>query len=222
MADHAHAHHQHDDTEGQDLATFWEERYSSSGPIWSGRVNATFADVVGSLTPGRALDLGCGEGGDAIWLAQHGWRATGVDVSPTAVARAAEAALAAGVAEGQITWIAHDLGDWQPDGDYDLVCASFFHSPVDFPRTEVLRRAAGAIAPGGHFLLVSHAAFPPWADVESHADHVFLSPAEEIAELSLDSSEWTTVLAELRARDAVGPDGQQATIDDGVVLLRRS
>ncbi|KGM12493.1 methyltransferase type 12, partial [Cellulomonas bogoriensis 69B4 = DSM 16987] len=73
-----------------DPAAFWEDRYAGSGRVWSGEPNATLVDVVAGLTPGRALDLGCGEGGDAIWLARHGWDATGIDISPTAVARATE------------------------------------------------------------------------------------------------------------------------------------
>ncbi len=221
--DHDHAAHaHHEPEEGTDLATFWEERYAGSGPIWSGRVNTTLADVIAPLAPGRALDLGCGEGGDAIWLAHQGWEVTAVDVSATAVARAAGAAAAAGIEPTRITWVAHDLSDWRPDGGFDLVSASFFHSPVEFPRTQVLRRAAEHVTSGGHLLLVSHAAFPPWSDAAAHGDHVFLSPEEERAELDLDSSTWTTVLAEVRAREAVGPDGQHAILDDGVLLVRRA
>ena len=80
--------HEHDGLDaGEDLAGFWEERYASADAVWSGRVNATLAEVVSTLAVGRALDLGCGEGGDAIWLAQQGWQVTAVDVSPTAIAR---------------------------------------------------------------------------------------------------------------------------------------
>jgi SAM-dependent methyltransferase len=224
MTPHTHDHGQDGrpgDAGTTDLASFWEERYAGSGQVWSGRVNPTFADVVGGLAPGRALDLGCGEGGDVIWLAAHGWQATGVDVSPTAVARAARAALDAGLGVDRARFVAHDLSDWRSDARYELVCASFFHSPVDFPRTEVLRRAAALVAPGGHLLVVSHAAFPPWSDAQAHGDHVFLSPDEERAELALDPASWTVVLAETRQRPAIGPEGQQAVLDDGVLLLRR-
>ena len=221
MTDHAHDH----GSVPQGLAEFWDDRYAGDGPIWSGRVNATLADVVTGLQPGRALDLGSGEGGDVIWLAQHGWRATGLDVSTVAIGRAARAAADAGIDPASARFHVQDLSTWHPDETYDLVCASFFHSPVDFPRTDVLRAAAAAVVPGGHLLVISHAAFPPWSDAQAHADHAdhrLLSPDEERAELDLDPSEWTTVIAETRQRDATGPDGQQAVLDDGVLLMRRT
>ena len=76
---------------------FWEQRYAGAERVWSGRVNATLAAIAGGLEPGRALDLGCGEGGDVIWLAENGWHATGVDLSPTAIDRARTAASARGL-----------------------------------------------------------------------------------------------------------------------------
>ena len=91
-------------------AEYWEDRYAGSDRMWSGRVNATMADVVGDLPAGDALDLGCGEGGDAVWLAEQGWRVTALDVSPTAVARGAEGAAGRGVGD-RITWVAARPGD---------------------------------------------------------------------------------------------------------------
>src|ERR1700754_2216248 len=77
----------------------WEEHYGERDRVWSGRVNVQFADVVSDLPPGRALDLGCGEGGDAVWLAERGWDVVAVDISETALGRAVEAAKSRGVAE---------------------------------------------------------------------------------------------------------------------------
>ena len=77
---------------------FWEERYAGADQVWSGKVNQVLADIAGTLVPGRALDLGCGEGADVIWLAQHGWQATGIDISATAIRHATAAAEASGVA----------------------------------------------------------------------------------------------------------------------------
>ncbi|MDO8395366.1 MAG: bifunctional NAD(P)/FAD-dependent oxidoreductase/class I SAM-dependent methyltransferase, partial [Dietzia sp.] len=127
----------------------WEGEYTDDGPRWSGAVNATTAAVVDPLPVGSALDLGCGEGGDAVWLAEQGWDVTAVDLSPTAVSRGAEVAAARGVAD-RIDWVAHDLTTWTTEKRFDLVAASFFHSPVDLSRTRILRCAAEWVRPGGH------------------------------------------------------------------------
>ncbi|MBB1030197.1 NAD(P)/FAD-dependent oxidoreductase [Dietzia sp. SLG310A2-38A2] len=211
-------------------AEYWEGEYADNGPRWSGAVNATTAAVVAPLPVGSALELGCGEGGDALWLAEQGWDVTAVDLSPTATSRGADAATARGVAD-RIDWVAHDLTTWTTDKRFDLVTASFFHSPVELSRPRVLRRAAEWIRPGGHLLMVSHvfeseADVPPWAhrpEAGDHAGHLDLpTPTEEAAELALDPSVWELVLAEIRPREAVGPDERQtATVKDGVLLYRR-
>jgi cyclopropane fatty-acyl-phospholipid synthase-like methyltransferase len=197
---------------------FWEERYASSGRVWSGKVNHALVQAVSTLAPGRALDLGCGEGGDVLWLAAQGWDATGVDISATATRRGAEAAAEAGLAD-RVHLVAADLSTWTSDQTYDLVTASFLQSPVELPRADILRRAAQWVAPGGHLLVIAHAAMPPWAKAAGHHSHDFISPSDEVAALGLEG--WTTEIAEVRTREATGPDGQQAMLDDTVVLLRR-
>lgn len=201
-------------------AEFWENRYASTERVWSGAANVTLAQIVSTLPPGRALDLGSGEGGDVIWLAQHGWTAEGVDISPTAVARATAAASAAGLSRDQARFVSTDLSEWSGDGAYDLVTASFFQSPVALARTDILRRAAGLIVPGGHLLIISHAVFP--SGEFASAAHGFLTPEEEIATLDLPPEAWTTILAETRTRPATGAAaGRHTHLDDAVVLLRR-
>lgn len=212
-------------------AEYWEYRYGSAEQMWSGKVNRVLADVASILPPGKALDLGCGEGGDAVWLAQHGWAATGIDISGTAVRRASEAARAAGLADEQARFVAADLSEFDGAEQFDLVSASFLHSTVTLPREAILRRAATLVAPGGHLLITSHAAPPPWAKglhasregeaTEPVHEHRFPSPEEELAALRLDKAEWETVFAETREREATGPDGVEATLLDGVVLVRR-
>ena len=206
---------------------FWNQRYAERERIWSGRPNTALVDTVSPLAPGRALDLGCGEGGDSIWLAEQGWTVTGVDVSETALARAKTEA---DHRELAITWVAADLATWQPDERFDLISACFLHSPVDFPRTEVLRRLADRIVSGGHLLLVGHAEPPPWsryaeAHREEHDDdhdpaHHFLGPEQELETLDL-GEEWEPLTVELRERRATGPDGEHAVLRDSVVLVRR-
>ncbi|HJA04569.1 MAG TPA: class I SAM-dependent methyltransferase, partial [Candidatus Microbacterium stercoravium] len=174
-------------------AEYWEERYGGTDRVWSGRVNRVVADVASELAPGRSLDLGCGEGADVIWLAQQGWTATGIDISPSAIGRAREAAQAAGLADDRASFAANDLASLDVAPQYDLVTASFLHSPVELPRAEILRAAAGLVAPGGHLLITSHAASPPWAEHADHHEPHFLSPDEEFAGLGLDADEWTAL-----------------------------
>lgn len=201
-------------------AQFWEERYAGR-QVWSGKVNATMAALVAELPTGRALELGCGEGGDAVWLAEQGWQVTAVDISPTAIERGRAAAAERGLAE-RIEWIAADLSDWAPDGSFDLVTASFLQSPLELERAAILCRAAQAVAPGGRLLLVSHAAAPPWASGLQHGHAEFPQPATELAMLELPADRWDVVIAEVRQRSAVGPDGTAAELDDTVVLVQRS
>lgn len=200
----------------------WEARYADSDRIWSGRPNATLVALVGELPPARALDLGAGEGADALWLAALGWRVTGLDLSATALVRAREAAAAQGV---DVVFVQADLaGEWPVTGPFELVTASFLHSMVEFPRLDVLRHAASVVAPGGHFAVVSHAAPPPWAsgDEHRHGTMHLMGPKEEFEALALDPAEWTPRVVDTRERSVIAPDGGDATLVDGVLLLQRA
>ena len=200
---------------------FWQERYAAGDRIWSGKVNTVLGDIAAGLEPGTALDLGSGEGADVVWLARRGWRATGIDISENAVARGREAARAAGLTEEQARFVVSDLSSPSDlGGSYDLVTASFFHSPVELPRTDILRKAAELVGPGGHLLVTSHAAAPPWAEPSAH-EHRFLDAKEELTELDLPEDVWETVALEHRHRDVTSPAGEPATLEDSVVLLRR-
>ncbi|HEY5882577.1 MAG TPA: methyltransferase domain-containing protein [Nakamurella sp.] len=213
---HQHAGHANEPAT-DDPTEFWENKYGEKDEIWSGRANRMLVDTVAELTPGRALDLGCGEGGDAIWLAERGWRVTGVDISPTAVARADRAAADRGLSA---EFLATDLETWRTDQTFDLVSACFLQSPLAFGREEVLRRAAGLVRPGGHLLSVAHAAAPPWSGMADDPTMVFPTPAGDLAALAV-GDDWAVLIAQVRTRPATGPDGQQATLDDSVVLVRR-
>ncbi len=199
-------------------ADFWEEHYTTRAQVWSGRVNRVLADVAAELPPGTALDLGCGEGSDVLWLAQRGWEATGIDISPTAIGRAEEAARAAHASGAH--FVRADLAAL-PEGSFDLVTASFLHSPVDLPRERILREAAARVAPQGHLLITSHAGIPPWSTM-AHADAPrFPTVAEEQESLGLDPARWEIRIAETRSRETTGPDGEPAMLDDVVLLARR-
>ena len=211
-----HAHHVGDDG---DTERFWEEHYGRHERVWSGKPNPVLVDVVGSLPAGTALDLGCGEGGDAIWLAGLGWRVTAVDVSDTALDRASTEATRAGVAD-RIDFQRHDLSQTFPAGDYDLVSAQYLHSPIEFPRERVLQSAARAVAPGGLLLVVGHGSVMPWS-WKTHSHPRFPTPDEVLASLDLSPEQWRTEQLGSPEREATGPDGRTATVTDNVVAVRR-
>lgn len=200
-----------------DARRFWEERYGSTDRVWSGQVNPRLLEVAADLPAGRALDLGCGEGADALWLAERGWQVVAVDVSATALQRAAEAVSTRNMAD-RIDFQRHDLNETFPEGAFDLVSAQYFHSPARLEREAVLRRAAGQVNPGGVLLIVDHGAAPPWAQ---HHEHSFPGIEEVIASLRLNPADWTRVRAETVDRELVA-DGQKATVPDNVIVLRRT
>ncbi|HWU20834.1 MAG TPA: class I SAM-dependent methyltransferase, partial [Nocardioides sp.] len=155
-----HRAHHHDDLSPEEqranlTAQVWDERYAGSDRVWSGNPNVRPVEQATGLTPGRALDVACGEGGDAIWLAEQGWDVTAVDVSPVALGKVREHAAARGVPITTAIWDA--LGDAVPGavGAFDLVTVSFLHVPAeDF--AAIYRRIAAAVVPGGRLLVTAH------------------------------------------------------------------
>ncbi|MDX3683197.1 MULTISPECIES: class I SAM-dependent methyltransferase [unclassified Streptomyces] len=200
-------------------AEMWDDRYRESDRIWSGNPNVVLVSEVEDLKPGRALDLGCGEGADAVWLARTGWQVTATDISRVALERAAVHAAEAGVAD-RVDWQWHDLGVSFPEGEYDLVSAQFLHSMGDLPREEILRRAAGAVAPGGVLLVVGHAGFPSWE--HDHPDMELPTTDEVLASLELPEGEWEVLLSEEHERVQNDPDGNPTTRTDNALKVRRT
>lgn len=205
-----------DDTTHQE---YWDTRYSEHHHMWSGEPNAVLVQEAADLAPGTALDLGCGEGADAVWLARRGWRVTAVDISGVALERAAGHAEEAGVAD-RVDWQRRDLAASFPEGSYDLVSAQFLHSPADMPRDEVLRAAAAAVAPGGILLVVGHAGPPPW-DPDAHPGVHLPTPGEVFASLSLPEDEWEVLRSGEHERVQTAPDGRTMTRTDNALKLRR-
>lgn len=199
---------------------FWEERYAGADAVWSGRANEALVATAGPLPPGRALDLGCGEGGDALWLAGAGWQVLGVDISPTAVTRARDAAAAAGLAPDRARFQVADLATWEPTEEFDLVTASFLHSPVALPREQILRSASRHVVRGGHLLVITHAAPPPGSE-HHHGHDRFPGPEDAVADLALPETEWETAIARVRPRQHPPRPGTPAFTEDVVVMLRR-
>ncbi len=196
MRDHEHG-------EVEFTPEFWDDRYRSADRLWSGRPNAQLVAQASELTPGDALDVGCGEGADAIWLAARGWRVTAVDVSAVALDRGARAAEARGL-EGRICWQRQDLLTWDPaPARFDLVSAQYMYLPA--PAFEEMQvRLTAAVRPGGTLLLVGH-----------DADHLRANGAT-VAEMAwsarqlsraLDAADWEILVAEEVERPAADADG---------------
>ena len=133
-------------------AAGWNERYGQHDLLWSAEPNRFLVQEVGDLAPGNALDVACGEGRNAVWLAEQGWRVTGVDFSSVALARARAVAARRGVA---VDWVEADLVDWEPPTGFDLVVGLYLHPPAPL-RRRILRRMARSVGPGGTLLVVAH------------------------------------------------------------------
>jgi SAM-dependent methyltransferase len=174
------------------------------------------------LPAGTALELGAGEGGDALWLAAQGWTVTAIDISATALAVGAAKAVEKGLAE-RIDWVQADLASWHPSSEFDLVTAAFLHSPVELAREEILRRAASAVAPSGRLLVVGHGAFPPGSPHAEEHDHdapPLPTPDEVLESLRLPDG-WVVETSALIDRPVTWRDGTAVTLVDTVLRMRR-
>src|SRR3954453_2840940 len=196
---------------------FWEERYRSVAAVWSKRPNATLVAEAADLSAGTALDVGCGEGADAIWLAQRGWRVTAVDFAATALGGVPPAAATAGVAD-RIDWLRADVTRWAPDADaFDLVSAQYMHLPPD-DRRVLFARLADAVRAGGTLLVAGHdvSGPPPEAHRPPVPERFFT--AAEVAE-GFDPGTWEVVVAE--SRPGAQHAGQDITVRDVVLRARK-
>jgi SAM-dependent methyltransferase len=222
-------HHQHSTTsrdhsfDPAEILTqeFWEARYRSSDQVWSGNPNPRLVEHVSVLTPGTALDAGCGEGADAIWLAARGWRVTAIDVSTVALERGATEAAATGAdIAGRITWQQADILSWEPIPEqFDLVSAQFIHLPTR--EREVFHgKLASAVRPGGTLLIVAH--HPSDLDTSMQRPNMpdFFFTADQIA-ARLDPADWQIDVAGAPEREATDPDGHPIAIRDTVLMARR-
>jgi SAM-dependent methyltransferase len=185
----------------------WNARYAQKGLVWSADPNRLFAAEVAGLRPGRALDLACGEGRNAVWLAEQGWRVTGVDFSDVALAKARELAASRGV-EAEL--VVADVLDYEPERRaFDLVALLY----LQLPRREILhavRTAAGAVGPGGTLFVVGHDTTNLTRGHGGPKDASVLYTAEDIVPAVGD---LVVERAEAVERTVARPDGDAVAID---------
>lgn len=204
-----------DTPEPDAIGEFWDQRYSDRPTLWSGLPNATLVGETELLRPGRALDVGCGEGADALWLAANGWDVTALDVSRVALDRAAAQAESAGV---EVRWLHAGLVDAAlPSGTFDLVSAQY-PALLRTDDNAAERALLNAVAPGGVLLVVHHPA-PTAAEAAEHgfdAD-LYVSPAHVAALLD---EQWQIEVDETRPRHVATGAGKHHT-EDVVLRARR-
>jgi ubiquinone/menaquinone biosynthesis C-methylase UbiE len=185
----------------------WNARYAQKELVWSAEPNRRFAAEVAALYPGRALDLACGEGRNAVWLAEQGWRVTGVDFSDAALAKAAELAASRGV---EAEWVVADVLDYQPEQrSFDLVVLLY----LQLARDEILhavRTAAGAVAPGGTLVVLAHDTANVTRGYGGPKDAAVLYTAEDVVPALGD---LVVERAEAVERTVALPDGEAVAID---------
>jgi SAM-dependent methyltransferase len=193
----------------------WDELYTAEEQVWSGDPNGALVAEAGGLAPGRALDVGCGEGADAVWLALRGWDVTAVDVSRVALDRAAAAAEEAGAS---VRWLHAGLLDVAvPDGGFDLVSAQY-PALLRTPGADAERALLAAVAPGGTLLVVHHADVDPeHARARGFDPDDYVAPAD-VAALLGDG--WLVEVDERRPRHVRGGRGAHHA-DDLVLRARR-
>lgn len=200
---------------------FWDELYRSRSSVWSGEPNDSLVKTALNLKAGTALDVGCGEGADAIWLAKRGWQVTAVDISGVALKRAMDRATQSGEEfANRIKWVQADLMESVPaDGSYDLVCTLFMHL-LTAQRNVLFPKLADLVAPGGSLLIVGH--HP--SDLETSAKRPqtpdLFYTASEVAAL-LQPGQWQIVVEAADPRVAKGRDGEDVTVHDAILHALR-
>ncbi|MGO9878363.1 MAG: class I SAM-dependent methyltransferase [Acidimicrobiales bacterium] len=202
---------------GEDLVSRerWDERYGTEELIWEAEPNGFLVAETERLVPGRALDVACGEGRNAVWLAEKGWDVTGVDFSRVGLAKARQLAADRGV---EVTWVEADVVRWlaQP-GSFDLVVVLYLHLPGE-QRRQMLDHATASLAPGGVLLVVGHDRSNLLRGTGGPQDPaVLFAPEDLVAELG----DLQIERAERVVRKVVTDAGEATAFDALVRAVRR-
>lgn len=209
---------------------YWETHWQEANAYGSEQgtfPNPHLAHETRSLVPGTALDAGCGEGGEAIWLATEGWHVTAVDISAEALSRAAERERRFGVPRKRVSWVEADLSIWEPGTQFDLVTTQYAHPAM--PQLEFYERISDWVAPAGTLLIVGHLHS---LDVPRHEHpgephgHTHGPPGDATADAvsiseRLDAARWSVVTAVEHTRTVTKGGGREAQLNDVVVRATR-
>lgn len=198
-------------------AAFWDQMYRRHphGAAWNGEPNPVLAQEIVGLKPGAALDLGCGEGGDALWLAKRGWQVTALDISNVALerGRAADAAQ-------QVNWIQADMLAWRPPAEaYDLISLHYVHIPPA-ERAALFGRLAAAARPQGSLLVVAHHPSDHETSIGRPAVPDLYFTADEVS-AALVPGRWELLFSGTKPRSVTDRQGRAVTVQDTVVKARR-
>ncbi len=196
-------------------AELWDARYRAHEAPWDPEPNPILEAEAAGLVSGKALEVGCGEGSDAVWLARRGWQVMAVDISQVALNRGRQAA-----SDASVEWRQADIMNWEPPNEaFDLVAAHFLHFiPAD--RAVAFGRLARAVRPGGRLLYVAHHPLDLRTTLRRPPNPEVLHSAEDVAAL-LDPNDWEILAQDARPRLVKDADGNPVTAHDAVLLARR-
>jgi SAM-dependent methyltransferase len=219
--EHVHEQHAADAAEVVFSQEFWDQRYESNPSVWSRNPNAHLVSEAADLTPGAALDVGAGEGADAVWLAERGWQVTATDISAVALQRGASHSLESGAeVAARISWLHADVTTWVPQPmTYDLVSSHYLHVPKP-QRDPMTAGLAASVAVGGTLLIVGHHPSDLQTTIPRPPMPELFFTAAEVAD-TLDPRQWDILVSDARPRVAIDPDGRSVTIHDAVLRAQR-
>jgi len=204
-------------------AAAWDDRYAATELVWSSGPNEFVEQALTDLPPGCALDLACGEGRNARWLAERGWQVKAMDFSPVAIEKGRR--LAEQLPDdraGRIDWQVGDALATPLPADLDLVVIAYLQVPTA-ERATVMRRAFAALAAGGRLFVIAHDTTNLTEGTGGPPDTAVLYTAEDVLH-DLAGEDLEVVRAERAARTVTSPDdaGSTSTAWDALVHLVRS
>ena len=184
--------------------------------MWSATPNQFLVAEISGMGPGRAVDLACGEGRNAVWMAQQGWKVTGVDFSPVGLAKGRKLAVDRGV---DVTWVESPVEDWVPSSEgFDLVVVFYLQLPQP-SRSDALHVAASAVAPGGTLLVMAHDLDNLVRGVGGPQRPDVLYRVDEVANVAIEAG-LIVQRAEQVVRLVDGDSGPKEAIDSLVRAIR--